>query len=325
MHRSLLPLCWCLAAACLLTGCRMGAPIHVWQPPALESAVGARVVVSDVVGTSRLSPDVRQKLFALAPRDTGRKVTLVDFQELQGETEIELVSATDEQANDLAVASVARRQGAQFLLRGEVLESRSTEKRSSENTDALRDALTISWRLTPLNDDQAGGGFPVSIDVQTAIDRYPDLALSSSRDEVLTTAAVRETFRLLTPSVQRERIQLELAYLMPGSRDVRRGNAAAMAGRWGEAERIWASVLEQHPLQIPAIHNLALAAAAAQDFSRAKQFARRAIRLHPSDLHKQTLVWIETRQRDYHRAFGLPDPPEGWFVTADPAAVERSH
>jgi hypothetical protein len=317
MHRSVLPPSWLIVAACLLTGCRIGVPIHVWEPPALESAVGTRVVVSDVAGPSPLSGEVRQKLFALAPRDTGRRIALVDYQHLRNETGVKLVSATDEQVNDLAVAAVARRQGAQFLLRGEVIESRSTD-----HNEAFHDALTISWRLTSLEDGNAGGGFPVSIDTQTAIERYPDLALSNSRDEVLSTAVVRETFRLMTPSIRRDRVQVEVAYLMPGSREVRRGVAAALAGRWGEAEQIWSAVLEQHPFQVPALHNLALAAAAGQDFSRARQLARRAIRLHPSDLHKQSLVWIETRQRAYHRAFGLPDPPEGWFITAETPVVE---
>jgi hypothetical protein len=127
---------------------------------------------------------------------------------------------------------------------------------------------------------------------------------------------------LLTPSIRREQVRIEIPYLMPGSGQVRRGNLAAMAGRWGEAEQIWSEVVERYPAQIPAIHNLALAAAAAQDFSRAKRLARRAIRLQPTKLHKESLVWIETRQRDYHKAFGLPDPPEGWFVTGgdSPAA-----
>ncbi len=60
---------------------------------------------------------------------------------------------------------------------------------------------------------------------------------------------------------------------------------------------------------------ITLAAAAGQDFSRAKELARQAVRLQPLPLHKKTLVWIELRQRDYHKSFGLPAPPEGWFLT----------
>ncbi|MFG0261604.1 MAG: hypothetical protein ACF788_04360, partial [Novipirellula sp. JB048] len=62
-------------------------------------------------------------------------------------------------------------------------------------------------------------------------------------------------------------------------------------------------------------HNLALAAAAAQDFSQAKRLARKAVRQYPLPMYQRTLVWIEQAQRQYHQAFNLPDPPEGWFVT----------
>jgi hypothetical protein len=177
--------------------------------------------------------------------------------------------------------------------------------------------LTISWCLTSLESGASGGGIPITVTTKKSVERYPDLSLCSSQEDLLTTAAVRETYRLLTPSIRRERVQIEIAYLLPGSSEVRRGNVSALAGRWGEAELIWNEVIQRHPTQISAIHNLARAAAAGQDFSRAQQLARRAIRLNPSRLHQETLVWIEMRQREYHEAFGLPAPPEGWFVTND--------
>lgn len=313
MSRPLRPQLLCLVIACTLAGCRLGVPLHVWQPPALESTVGKQVVVSTVAGPEKLAGQVREKLLATVPRDVGRQTNLVDYRTLQDRSEIQLVSSTDDEPNDLVLASVARREGAEFLLRGEVIESRHA---MSERTE--HDSLTVSWRLTSLEDVSSGGGIPITVDTQQAIDRYPDLALSGSRDEVLTTAAVRESYRLFTPSIRREQVEIENAYLLPGSRDVRRGNVAALNGKWDEAEAIWSEVVKHHPTQVPAIHNLALAAAAAQDFSKAKQLARRAIRLHPSSLHQETLAWIETRQREYHKAFGLPDPPEGWFVTSDP-------
>ena len=34
------------------------------------------------------------------------------------------------------------------------------------------------------------------------------------------------------------RVPIEIPYLLPGSQQVRRGNATALAGRWGEAESI---------------------------------------------------------------------------------------
>ncbi len=169
--------------------------------------------------------------------------------------------------------------------------------------------------MTSLGDQPSNQGQPIVVDVESSIQRYPDLALLENQNEILASAAARETFRLITPSVDRKRVQLAIPYAMLGSRDVRRGNLAARSGKWSEAEQIWSKVLDRHPLQAAAAHNLALAAVAGQDFSRAKKLARQAIRLQPTSLHQQTLVWIELKQRDYHQAFQLPDPPEGWFVT----------
>jgi hypothetical protein len=307
------PLCLSLficAGLLVPAGCRMGVPIHVWQPPQLQSTVGKRVAVSTLVGPKGIASQVKQKLLATSPRDLGRTTELVDAATLQDKTEIQLVSATDNEPNDLALAAVARREEFDFLLRGEVIQDRYPKNNQEPNQE-----LGISWRLTGLGTHSGGGGRPVVVDIDSAIDRYPDLSLNDDAQDVLTSAAVRDTFRLITPSVHRQRVQLAIPYITPGSEAVRRGNAEALASRWGAAEAIWRETIENHPTQTAAIHNLALAAAAAQDFSRAKQLARKAIRRRPSNLHKQTLVWIELTQRDYHKSFGLPDPPEGWFVT----------
>ncbi len=299
----------CIALV-MLGGCRMAVPIHTWQPPQLDSTVGKRVVLSTVAGPDDVAGPLKQRLLATTPRDAGRATTLVDASSLRDTAEIRLVSATDAEPNDLALASAARREGIDCVLRGEVIENR--HPRENGNQDGK---LKVSWRLTSLSDQPTVFGSPVVVDVKSAIDRYPDLAFVGDADQILITAAARETFRLITPSVDRDRVQLAIPYILLGSKEVRRGNAAALAGRWGEAEAIWNAVAEKHPLQIAAIHNLALSAAAGQDFSRAKQLARKAIRWHPSAAYKQTLVWIEVKQRDYHKAFDLPDPPEGWFVT----------
>lgn len=295
-----------------LGGCRMGVPVHVWQAPQLQSTVDKRVLVSSLAGPEPVAQQIKQKLIAAAPQDDGRRTTLVDADTLRSKSQIRLVSATDDEPNDLALASLARRQGFDYLLRGEVMESRQP----NVQPDAEQE-LKISWRLIGITDKSFAGGSPVVVDAESSIDRYPDLALSSQLDQQLANAAARDTLRLITPSVTRERVQLSIPYLTPGSRQVRRGNGAALAGRWSEAQQHWQAALDRHPTQLAALHNLALAAAAGQDFSRAKKLARRAIRLRPSKLHKKTLVWIELKQREYHQSFGLPDPPEGWFLTSD--------
>ncbi len=298
-------------ALVISSGCQMGVPIHTWQPPQLESTVGKRVVLSTVDGPDDVAGPLKQKLLALTPRDAGRATTLVAASSLRESAEIRRVSATDAEPNDVALAAAARREGIDYVLRGQLIEDRYPRENAKQDRK-----LKVSWRLTSLGDQQpTAGGCPVVVDVDSATNRYPDLAFVGDQDQILTSAAARDTFRLITPSVDRGRVQLAIPYVLLGSKEVRRGNAAALAGRWGEAEEIWTAVSEKHPMHIAAIHNLALSAAAGQDFSRAKQLARKAIRRHPTAQYKQTLVWIELKQRDYHKAFGLPDPPEGWFVT----------
>lgn len=306
--------CALFLICCYLSGCKVSAPIHLWHPPVLSSTVGSKVVVSELVGDQALVQSIRNQLFEDVPNDPGRRVELVDYQTLKRGAAVQLVSATDQEVNDVALASLARRSGAHFLLRGEVF-----ERRGGNPEDAMQDQLTISWRLTPLVSDRDGGGLPVSVTIDTALKRYPDLALLSATDQILSTAAVRETYRLMMPSVELEGVELESSYGFPGSRELRKGNALAREGRWSEAEQIWKTLYSKNPFQIPALHNLALAAVARQDYSEAKSLASRAIRYHPSSLHQETLAWVETRQRAYHQAFGYEDPPEGWFLTQLPS------
>ena len=314
-------LCGILTFVC---GCRMTAPIHAWAPPQLGSAVNKQVALAGVQGPRELAKPLQRQLLGQAPKDPGRQLTMVSLEEMvayesrdhaRPKNAIQLVSAVEETPNDLVVASVARDQGIDYVLRGEVIQQRH----AFQSDQADPGTLSVSWRLTGLDAEYPGGGNPIVLDVKTARNLYPDLAFVSDLNEVLTQAMVRETFRLITPSVDRYQVKLEIPYLLPGSAKVRKGNRAAREGRWGEAEKLWAEVRERHPTQLAALHNLALAAAAGQDFSRARKLARKAIRYNPSQLHKQTLVWIELKQRAYHRAFGLPDPPEGWFLTDGPS------
>ena len=327
-------LAWLVVICC---GCRMGVPIHVWQPPQLTSTVGKRIALQAVVGPEETTKPIREKLLAMVPSDQGRKVTIVDSESLKNDSMVRLASATDHDLSDVALATVGPRHDVDFLLRGEILvpitgsqhqeqlksnvarpgeENRPGSVDSGLATDEPENPrMILSWRLTGIGEDPAAFGQPLAVDLESALDRYPDLAIMEDTDEILTSAAARETFRLFTPSIERERVQLAIPYATFGSRDVRRGNIAAMSGKWAEAARIWEDVVKRHPLQAAAVHNLALATAAGQDFSRAKQLARQSIRLRPLPHYKQTLVWIELRQRDYHESFNLPDPPEGWFGT----------
>lgn len=319
----------CAVAVAFLGGCRMSAPLHVWQEPKLESTVGKKVALSQIssspdADSKELGQRITERIVETAPSDPGRATHLVPAESLEQKSKIQLVSTTDQRPNDLALASVARKEGYDFVLRGEIVEDRYAKYRldsahrqdSAEEEDEETDkSLAISWRLTSLTENRPAGGSPVSIDVETAVERYPDLGLTTDQDTILAEAISRESLRLIAPWIDREQVQIAIPYLLPGSREVRRGNIAALSGQWQEAERIWQGAYAAHPSQVAALHNLAIAAAARQDFSTAKRLARKAVRLQPTWLNKHTLVWVEVRQRDYHAAFDLPDPPEGWFVT----------
>jgi tetratricopeptide (TPR) repeat protein len=180
----------------------------------------------------------------------------------------------------------------------------------------------IAWRVTDVAQGRVVGQFPVAVTTDQAIDRYPDLSLlARDETELLAAAAARDTWRLVTPHVHREWAQLALPWMSFGASEVRTGNAYARQSRWAEAQRHWQNVLQRHPGQHAAVHNLALAAAAQQDLSTAKQLAQQALRMHPCAHYEETVVWIERHQRAMTDAFQLAPPPEGWlFSPLDPAA-----
>ena len=279
-------------------------------------------MVPEIVGPREWADPIHEKLLQAAPTDGGRQTELISSKDVgqagaqENKTGVALVSYNQNEESDLALTTAARQQQIDFILRGEILPDRYPRAISEAG-----DRLAVSWRLLPIGSEkqsEMGGrptGWPVVVDLESAVERYPDLALAVDKESALQAALVRETLPLITPSVQREQVQLEIAYLLPGSQTIRRGNALALNGRWGEAEALWQQAREQNPFSSAAVHNLALAAVAKQDFSSARELARKAVRMNPSRMHKRTMVWVERTQRAYHTAFNLPDPPEGWSVT----------
>lgn len=278
-------------------------------------------MVPKIVGPRELATPIHEKLLQAAPADAGRCTHLVSAESINESTPgfdqgVSLVSYNADDESDLALAKRAQQGHIDFILRGEIL----PDRRPRSITEA-GNRLTVSWRLMPVSADVQAPtdgrplGKPVVVELESALKRYPDLALAVDKDAALQSALVRETLPLITPSVARERVQLEIPYLLPGTQAIRRGNALAVAGRWGEAEAIWQEVYQRYPFSSVAVHNLAIAAVAKQEFGQARSLASQAVRMKPTKLHQQTLVWVERAQRAYHEAFELPDPPEGWSIT----------
>ena len=293
----------------------------------MESTVDQTVMVSKIIGPPEVADSIQKRLLNAAPSDLGRRTTLCDVTDVYKQDQqhrlqsdeagaIALVAYNEETESDLELITVARRQRIDYVLRGEILADRMARP--------LADAgnrLAVSWRLTPTDPNEQASqvgkrlGTPVVVTYEAAIKKYPDLAYVAEKQDVLEVAVIRETLPMICPSVQRDDVTLETPFLLPGSRLVRRGNRLATMGRWAEAESEWTEALRWNPWSSVAMHNLSIAKVAKQDFSSARKLARRSILFRPSKQHQRNAVWVEQAQRDFHEAFELPEPPEGWSVT----------
>lgn len=315
-----------LAVLAVTLGCRTDASLYVWNPPQIESAVGQGILVAPLLGEPQLAAEVLAAVHASRPVDDGRRLSLHSPQQLQANSHgpVMLASAIEQSStepmSDLTLLALARQTGVDWMLMGEIMSdarrSRQPPLLSSDlevsTTPDSADRLAVVWRLYDVAAAKPVADHAVVVDNRLIAERYPELAASTAG---LTTAAGREAWRLVTPSIEATDVELARPWGRPGSQDVRSGNALAVAGDWPAAARHWADVLDSHPRQHAAVHNLAIASAAAQDFSAARRQIHKALQMRDCKHYRQTAAWIETQQRAYHRAFALPDPPEGWAIT----------
>lgn len=347
------PLSWMLA--CLMTlGCTTPASLHTWTPAGLASARGQRILLSSIDGNSAWASDLGDKMLSEQPVDSATQFHLVDGREYLKpdsefqESQVVLASAVQSDPSDITTAQLASHLEASYQLRGTIIDIGLPKEETTANAEAsaLRSPingrlagsslasatklqpdegnddpldgqpLRVSWRIVDSSTGQTIGGQPVVISLDEARERYPDLRLAEPKT-ALVTASAREAHRLFTPSILEQPVTLAVSRVNLGARRVRMGNAAAIAGDWLTASKHYEKSLKLNPFQSAALHNLALAKVASQEFSAAKELARKAVRVQPNDLHKRTLIWIEQQQRKYHAAFNLPDPPEGWHFTRE--------
>ncbi len=332
------------------SGCQTVAPIHVWAPPRIDSAVGKRIAIAPLAGEPRIAEPLHAAMLRQLPTDLGRRVDAIDARQLQNPQNIRLVSADSGEPSDIALASLARRSDIDLLLFGEVISTSSERSavaaqdqgnaasdsdvpsdlggglpgdrpgvrvptegsaEASRNVDSVgKDALAptrmlrISWKLIDIRNDRPLSGQPV-----VSYGRPGESELD------LVNRAAKDAWELLVPHVVQQEAQLAQPRLTARASRIRQGNQVAAEGRWSEAEWIWRGVISREPQSHAAMHNLAVAAVARQDFTQARQFIGAALVAKKSSLYQATAVWIETRQREYHASFNLPDPPEGWAAT----------
>lgn len=315
----------------MLVGCRVGTDLHVWQPPLAADGIGKRVAISPLVGPGTLPTQMTQMIASQQPA-LPQQSELVSQYELSQSDAIALVSHEDRSPSDLALLPVARRARVDYLLVGEVLNDPSSGRAQPLSFDdpaiqaklgeILKEQqdnqiLALSWRVIDVETGQTVWANPMSVSKSFIDETYPDLSdRTQSLSQQLQAAAGRETWKLLMPFVDQYQVELAVPWVTLGAGKTRQGNQYAQAGDWQQAESCWREALSDHPRQAAAVHNLALAAVARQDYPAAKQLATEALSRRDSRLFQKTLVWIDARQREYHAAFDLPDPAGGWKYPA---------
>ena len=282
-------------------GCQTTVPtlMYCYRPPVIQPVSGKSIAVSNITGPASIAGPFQQAFFDKVPRDAEDDIRLLSEADLQRYSTIRLASMGGEhQTSDMALLHAARLQKIDFLLSGEILERRGAQANQSET-------LSVSWRLLDVAENRLLGGTPVTVNDEVIAERYSQWANRPDRQQVLVDVAVAESWRLLTPHVAQVTATLVRPRFSRGSRSIRAGIAYADAGNWHAAEQIWNEVVQRYPKHHAALHNLALAAAARQDFDAAKSLAQQALRLNDSSDYRRTVAWIEGRQMDLAKALFL--------------------
>jgi hypothetical protein len=316
---------WMMVCLMALSGCHMTAPIHVWKKPQLAHGGPVRVAVAPVGGDVELAERVQQALVVSQPQSM-QHLSVVHPDQLERLGGIQL-AAYDGQPSEMAALGAARRVGAQYILSGTIvqhdLEPIPPVKRKWYDLFPRRErteSMTVRWVVYEVSTGRRMGENVVTIDSKQAEQDYPDLAFQPSGDVKVIAASARRSWESVLPTTRTAQATLDLPWLMPGSSKVRKGNAYARMGRWEDAEREWQDAASAHPWNPAAWENLSMAAVAREDFQLARDRLKHAnTKFWPGDETKKTQVWIEQQQREYHAAFELPPPAEGWTIP-DPVA-----
>jgi hypothetical protein len=126
-----------------------------------------------------------------------------------------------------------------------------------------------------------------------------------SRERVLADLlqqCARDIVALLAP--HEEEVKAVLAgewYIGPGMADLRRGNEAAVEGKWKEASAAWQSALDANPRNQPARVNLAIAARARRDYAAARSHLAPLI-IAGGQQHEAAVQRLHTEEGDLRRA-----------------------
>ena len=319
---------WLIAiSVCALSGCRTTAPLYTWQPAQIAAPSGARIAMLPVAGPPDVARRIEQAMLAQRPASCSH-LAIFTPETLVEASPIRLASTASLQ-NDVAGIQASRAVGAALLLQGQIL---------TTDVDLLADApqeeppvnmnelffqrrepeelahkqILVSWRVIDGETSETLGAHSVSLHTESALKQYPDLNSEKSASAVLLSATARESWKLISPSVCKQEVELAVPWWQLGAWGVRRGNKAAKEQMWPLAEQRWRAVAQRFPWNAAAQHNLALAMAAKQEYPAAKKQLQKAKGPFAIRLPGETLFWLDQQHRQFNQAHGLGKPTEGW-------------
>ena len=310
-------------------GCHMTAPMHTWKASEVSKSGPVRIAVAPIGGKTEAAERL-QKVMRLAQPQPNPLVAALYPNELEQVGGIQLVSY-DNQPNEMATLSAARRAGMDYILQGHIIhddleipppDPRKSRFRIFKPTEKV-ESLAVHWVVTDVNNGLKVKERTFAIDRVQAEKRYPDLTMHTpGGDGRVLMASARQSWSLVAPTNEPVNAVLDLPWFMRGSSQVRKGNGYARQGRWDLAEVEWQEAASLHPWNTAAWTNLSLAAVAKEDFQLSRDRLKHANTFLPGDSTFSTLTWIEQHQRDHYQALNLPPPTSGWTL-ADGTKTKR--
>lgn len=316
-----------------MAGCRTWAPIYVWRPAQVATTSHARVALAPVVAAPELSAAIESAMLAQRPAARADLAVLTS-QQLQQAAPVRLAS-TIPLTSDLAALEAAKCAGADILLFGQVHSCNIDWSRDSTGVaeqdindpkktfleklglQSKKDPgyhILLYWNVLDVRTGKSIGSQHFKLHSCDLALRYPDLnSMAKQPGLQLITGSARESWKAVAPYVVKDEVLLAQPVLQPGSWRVLRGVRAAKQGNWQMAEYHWQKAAAWNWLPTPAAHhNLAIAHAAREDFSSAKQQLQQATGPLSLRLPSETLVWLDDNHRKYHQSHRLDKPAEGW-------------
>ena len=317
-----------------IAGCATRVPIYTWTPSGIDIPAKTSVGLAPVAGPANVTGPLQKEL--LAQRPAAKADIAVYTPENLAERFPVRLASTASLSNSVAAIYAARQSGVDVLLVGEVVEStlqlipvEQQEKpkpnmnelffqrlgRGKDEKEIPDQRIVVSWNAIDVPSGKTLGNHVVNLTLKQALQEYVDLDQGDTVDpQVLLTACARESWKAISPSVYKQEVKLARTYLLPHSWSVRNGIQAAKIGEWEIAQQHWEKASKGWLANPAALHNLAISDVAREDFEMAKFHVRAAAGWYRHALPSETLFWVDSQQKAYHRAHQLPRPDDGWLI-----------